>query len=549
MTIGTLCSGVGGIDLGFEKAGFECRFVVEIDRNCQNVLRRHFPNALLFSDMTECGAHNLPPVDVLAGGTPCQGFSVAGLRGSLQDDRSNLCLQFVRIANELNPRILVWENVCGCLSTKDNAFGCFLAALVGADAPLVPPRSIDRWRPFTERPDCTDECESDCRAVGHRTITGEAFSWPNAGLVAGPRRTAAWRVVDSQFFGVAQRRERVFVVADTLGGCCSEILFEPEGVRRHSAPSRETGQRTTGTLSARTEGGGGLGTDFELGGDCKPSSVPDVAWALQERDSKGSDSSTKDGHLIPVEIQEPNVTCFQSKDSGESSEDIAPTLRALNHDKSHINGGGQLAVAFKPSHYTRDKDGAPSEVHPPLSADADKGDQEPVIAFKPAFYAEGRVRQSGAPSPVAHPLTASTKEGDHSNVVAYRTSGNCNAVAQGDKTAALNTATDPNQNIVAFQQNQVGEVREGEVIGTLGTNSNASGRNTPMIKSTTMVRRLTPIECARLQAHPDDWCAWGLDANSQRIEQSDSSQYRQYGNGVTVNVLEWIARRCTKHLI
>lgn len=246
MTIGTLCSGIGGIDLGFEKAGFECKFVVEIDKNCQNILRRHFPHAQLLSDMTECGAHNLPKVDVLCGGTPCQGFSVAGLRGSLADDRSNLCLQFVRIANELEPAIIVWENVVGCLSTKDNAFGCFLAALVGADAPLVPPRTIHRW---------------------NRDKDGnEYFSWPNAGVVAGPKRTAAWRVCDSQYFGVAQRRERVFVVADSLGGCSPQILFESEGARRNSAPSREQGQRVTGTISVRTEGGGGLGTDFECSG-------------------------------------------------------------------------------------------------------------------------------------------------------------------------------------------------------------------------------------------------------------------------------------------
>jgi DNA (cytosine-5)-methyltransferase 1 len=111
LTFGTLCSGIGGIDLGLERAGMECQFAVEIDPQCRNILRRHFPNALLLGDMTTVGKHNLPRVDVLAGGTPCQGFSVAGLRGSLDDDRSNLCLQFVRIANELNPGILLWENV------------------------------------------------------------------------------------------------------------------------------------------------------------------------------------------------------------------------------------------------------------------------------------------------------------------------------------------------------------------------------------------------------------------------------------------------------
>lgn len=246
LTVGTLCSGIGGIDLGFERAGFEVKFMVEIDPACRNVLRRHFPQALLREDMTECGSANLPQVDVLSGGTPCQGFSVAGLRGSMADDRSNLCLQFCRIANELDPSILVWENVVGVLSTKDNAFGCFIAALVGADAPLLPPGSIDRWR--------RDEAGN------------EAFSWPHAGVVVGPKRTASWRVIDSQWHGVAQRRERCFVVADTLGGCAAQILFERKSVC-WNYPTREAAREgVAGTLSARTEGGGGLGTDFELGG-------------------------------------------------------------------------------------------------------------------------------------------------------------------------------------------------------------------------------------------------------------------------------------------
>jgi len=116
----------------------------------------------------------------------------------------------------------------------DNAFGCFLAALVGADATLVSPDKRGRW--------------------------------PCAGVVSGPQRTAAWRVLDAQYFGVAQRRRRVFVVADSGDGRAPEILFEFDGLRRDSAPRRETGERPAPTLSARTQGGGGLGTDTDLDG-------------------------------------------------------------------------------------------------------------------------------------------------------------------------------------------------------------------------------------------------------------------------------------------
>lgn len=533
MTIGTLCSGIGGIDLGFEQAGFECKFVVGIDKSCQNILRRHFPNAPMLSDMTECGAHNLPKVDVLAGGTPCQGFSVAGLRGSLADDRSNLCLQFVRIANELDPGILVWENVCGCLSTKDNAFGCFLAALVGADTPLVPPRTIGRWNADKDG--------------------NEYFSWPNAGVVAGPKRTAAWRVLDSQYFGVAQRRERVFVVVDTIGGCSPQILFECEGVRRHSPPRREAGQSPAATLTGDASGGSShgkkSGTDREgflvvpelakslktnSGGIDREDSHTIIAGTVSSKWAKGTGGPSGD------DCQN-LVTCFQSKDSGESSENVAPTLRALNFKDSHMNGGGQLAVAF---HENQRGEISVNDTVGALNSGGGKpGQGYPAVAIPIQNATRGKdqnglgIGDEGAPQ--------FTLDSASQHAVAYRTSGNCGVMDQGDKTAALNTATDPNQNIVAFQSSQSG-VRSGDVHATLDSNNGIRRHNG--VASRTMVRRLTPMGCARLQAHPDDWAAWGLDANGKRVEQSDSQQYRQYGNGVTVNVLAWIARRIATHL-
>jgi DNA (cytosine-5)-methyltransferase 1 len=176
--------------------------------------------------------------DLFCGGTPCQAFSVAGLRNSLDDARGNLSLTFVGIANAIDhvrsirgnsEGIIFWENVPGVLNTKDNAFGCFLGALAGEDDPLLPP--------------------------------GE--KWSNAGCVYGPQRTVAWRVFDAQYFGVAQRRRRVFVIASARKDFDpTEVLFEFEGVRRDFAPSRQEG-KVTPTISSSGTGVSRVGFNCE----------------------------------------------------------------------------------------------------------------------------------------------------------------------------------------------------------------------------------------------------------------------------------------------
>jgi DNA (cytosine-5)-methyltransferase 1 len=161
--------------------------------------------------------------DLLCGGTPCQAFSVAGLRQSLDDARGNLSLTFCEIADAIDsvrkkPCIVFWENVPGVLNTKDNAFGCFLGALAGEDDALIAPRG----------------------------------RWANAGFIDGSQRAVAWRVLDAQYFGVAQRRRRVFVVASARADFDpAAVLFEFEGLRRDIAPSRKQGEEVAGTIAAR----------------------------------------------------------------------------------------------------------------------------------------------------------------------------------------------------------------------------------------------------------------------------------------------------------
>lgn len=248
MTGATLCSGIGAPEVAMPWVDWRSHAEIDAFPSAVMAHRHGTPN---LGDVTAddfiARALKHGPLDLLVAGTPCQAFSVAGRRESLKDARGNITLRFVEIVDAIKPAVVLWENVPGVLNTSDNAFGCFLAALVGAGSALVP-------------------------AAGQR--------WTNAGMVDGPSRVVAWRILDAQYFGLAQRRERVFVVASARNGADPrEILFERTGMQRHFAPRRETGQTATGTLSARTKGGGGLGTDFDCDGGLVPA-VPDASTCL-----------------------------------------------------------------------------------------------------------------------------------------------------------------------------------------------------------------------------------------------------------------------------
>ena len=253
MRFGSVCSGVEAASLAWNPLGWQAAWFAEIEPFPCAVLAHHYPNVPNYGDMTTLPERirkgEIEAPDLLCGGTPCQAFSVAGMRKSLDDARGNLSLVFCELANAIDsarsvcglaPAIIFWENVPGVLHTKDNAFGCFLAGLVGSDVPLTPGTKGDRW--------------------------------PSAGMAAGSKRRAAWRVLDAQFFGVPQRRRRVYVVASSgEGGGIdpSQILFERRSLSGN--PSQSGGERQDN--SKRTQGGiggndrtvGALTTDLDRG--------------------------------------------------------------------------------------------------------------------------------------------------------------------------------------------------------------------------------------------------------------------------------------------
>ena len=182
----SVCSGIEAASVAWESLGWNPVAFSEIEPFPSAVLAERFPDVPNLGDMTKYHEWNIPAIDLMVGGTPCQAFSVAGKRGSLGDDRGNLCLTFCRMADYFAPKWVLWENVPGVLSTPDNAFGCFLGALCGADAPVIPP--------------------------------GGGRKHPNSGVVAGPKRTVAWRVLDAQWHRVPQRRKRAITCRRTRAG-------------------------------------------------------------------------------------------------------------------------------------------------------------------------------------------------------------------------------------------------------------------------------------------------------------------------------------------
>lgn len=221
----SVCSGIEAASVAWESLGWEPVAFSEIEPFPSAVLAERFPGVPNLGDMTRYEQWNIPAINLLVGGTPCQAFSVAGKRGSLADDRGNLCLTFCRMADHFKPKWVLWENVPGVLSTPDNAFGCFLGALCGADAPVIPP--------------------------------GGGRKHPNSGVVAGPKRTVAWRVLDAQWHRVPQRRKRVFVLAVAGAGnwaSADALLPVGERVPGNLEACRKAWKKAAGNAGSRFEG-------------------------------------------------------------------------------------------------------------------------------------------------------------------------------------------------------------------------------------------------------------------------------------------------------
>jgi len=216
ITYASVCSGIEAASVAWEPLGWKPLWFSEIDKFPCELLEHYYPDTPNLGDMTKIT--NPPTPTVFCGGTPCQSFSTAGQRGGMKDARGQLSLDFIRLANETNAPVILWENVVGCLSSGGGEdFKRFVSELSGA-----------------------------------KCVAGWPAKSPGYGVLRGPKRTVAWRVLDAQYFGVPQRRRRVYVVASGGAVCPAEVLFERTGLSRDTEPSEPEAKGTPARVDGCT---------------------------------------------------------------------------------------------------------------------------------------------------------------------------------------------------------------------------------------------------------------------------------------------------------
>ena len=277
MTLGSFFDGIGGWQLAARKAGVTPLWSSEIERFPVAVTATHFPDTLQLGDITTINADELVSVDIVCAGSPCQDLSVAGKRAGLNGARSGLFMDAIRIVRQLRertgkPRYFVWENVPGAFSSNHGLdFRAVLAEISQAEIPMP-----------------------------------KGGKWAQAGVVEWGEGSLAWRTLDAQYWGVPQRRKRIFLVADFRGQSAGEILFERESVPRHSSAGREAGE------------GAAAGTE-------RGSYIPSKARSLTAR-ADGSPCIDR-GHA---------VYCSTTGSFNDTQKEKASTLMARDYKQPHI---------------------------------------------------------------------------------------------------------------------------------------------------------------------------------------------------------------------
>jgi DNA (cytosine-5)-methyltransferase 1 len=494
---GSVCSGIEAASVAWHPLGWEAAWLSEIEPFPCAVLKHHYPQVPNLGDMTllpnRIASGEIEAPDVFCGGTPCQAFSVAGLRHSLDDSRGNLSLIFCEIANAIdnirliqqsNPAIIFWENVPGVLNTKDNAFGCFLAGLAGESDALIP--------------------------SGGR--------WTDAGFIDGPKRAVAWRVLDAQYFGLAQRRKRVFVIASARDDFDpAEVLFEFDGVRRDIAPSRETRKEVTADA------------------------IPSIANCLE---TTCNDYSRADGfNMICTDITGP-LTARDYKDI--SLDDCNPTMMKLiayeNHPAdSRVKEMGETCTTVTSRWGT-------GGGNVPLVQEAYSFDSLASNSMKSSNPISGCRQVELSKTLDTSCLNPTANQGGIAVAYSVREDAKANTFSATELDVANSIGAlqpSPQSHHAQVFVAHAFKVRggcEGGGKGYLGKDEQVftiSTHQDQHIHTNMAVRRLTPKECERLQGFPDGY----TDIRPKGKDTPDGSRYKALGNSWAVPVVAWIGKR------
>ena len=584
MNVLSLFSGVGGFDLGLENAGMKTIYQCEWDKHANFILERHWPTVPRWGDIStltakEILSHGTPP-DVVAWGSPCQDLSVAGKRAGLEGERSGLFHEGIRIINELRketnneyPKISIWENVAGALSSNRGAdFGVILDEMAKAGAMVI-----------------------------------------------------EWGLLDAQHFGIPQRRRRVFVIAifnsATATNCPSPLLPVGESLRgnpKKGKPKRKSAANTltesfgagggivnaigasiyhhgtvvnqdvgsghlvVGALAARDYKGVGSqyvdegkvivepyvksrraqsATDDEtwVPGEVNPTlnsfdvgdtrSTTVVVGSLQARDHKGvNHEGARDGKLIieqsayAFDSLSSNSMKSSNPDSGCNEVDVAKTLDTWRPDPS-LNQGG-IAIVEEPMLIDGTRVDDVRVYEPPVQTLGARmgtgGNNVPVIGFshtqglsaQPSEDAFPTLRTEGNGMAVAIPIDTRNALRDPEKYDAQNRQG----LGIGEDGDPMATLTSTHVNAVAYDEynDSINETHHALRAGTK--------QSTGVLEPTMAVRRLTPLECERLMGWPDDHTRYKADGT----EQADTHRYKQCGNGVASPVAEWIGKQLMK---
>lgn len=430
LTLGSLFDGSGGFPLAATMCGITPVWASEIDPFCVQVTSKRFPNMKHLGDITKINGAEIPSVNIITFGSPCQDLSIAGNRAGLDGSRSSLFLEAIRIFKEMReatngiyPNVVVWENVPGAYSShKGEDFRRVLEEIAGVTDPTV---SISR------------------------PASGK---WHSCGCVMGDGYSIAWRTLDAQFWGVPQRRKRIFLVADFGGGRAPEILFKRDSLQRDFKTCGEARERT----SASAESSVGV-SDFAAGFK---------GWA-----------GAKAGNI-------------------GYAENVSPTLQA--EQDTHCLCG---TLVFDSTQITSKTNGSNPKINAPCHTLA--ATSSPVLCIA-GNTIDRKVKNGGNGKGVSEDVAYTLNTVDRHAVMA-------------EQIYSLDRA--------AFNQGENAKydfsVQENTVQTIVARCSGAIANIDRMI-----VRRLMPVEEARLQGFPDWWCA--------DVPHKDTPEYRMWGNGVAL---------------